>query len=330
MRLLVTGGAGYIGSVTVEALRARGDHVHVLDNLATGHRAAVDPAVPFHHADLRDTAAVARVLSDHAIEGVLHFAASSIVPQSVADPAATFENNVGGTLSLLRAMIDTAAPPPWLVFSSTAAVYGEPRDVPIPDDHPIAPTNPYGHTKAMMEEAMRCYGAATGLRHVALRYFNACGATATRGEHHDPETHLIPLVLQVAAGRRAHVTIFGDDYPTPDGTCVRDYIHVADLAAAHVAAVDHLAAGGAATACNLGNGRGYSVREVVEACRRVTGQAIPVTMAARRPGDPSRLVADATRARDLLGWTPARPDLDTIVADAWRWHAAHPDGYGTA
>lgn len=326
MRILVTGGAGYIGSVTVEALLARGEEVHVLDDLRTGHRGAVDPEVPLHEFDLRETARLTELLRGHGIEAVIHFAAASLVGESVTDPAKYMENNVGGTLSLLRAMKEAGTAR--LVFSSTAATYGEPRSIPLREDHPTEPTNPYGLTKRFMEQAMEAYAAAYGLRFVALRYFNACGATPARGEHHDPETHLIPLVLQVALGQREAISVFGTDYDTPDGTCVRDYIHVSDLAGAHLRALDYLAGGGEPLICNLGNGEGFSVREVIEVCREVTGFAIPVKEAPRRAGDPSRLVADASLARERLGWTPERSGLREIVTDAWVWHRTNPEGYG--
>lgn len=325
---LVTGGAGYIGSVTVEALRARGETVHVLDNLASGHRAAVDPSVPFHHIDLRDHAAVARVLRESGADAVVHFAAASLVGESVADPLKYFDNNVGGSLSLLRAMRENGVR--HIVFSSTAATYGEPVAIPITEDHPTAPTNPYGWTKLHIEQAMACLAPAHDMSHVALRYFNAAGAVPGRGEHHAPETHLIPLVLQVALGQRASISVFGTDYDTPDGTCIRDYIHVADLASAHLLALDYLRSGGAPIACNLGNGLGYSVREVIDVCRVASGRDIAVVESPRRAGDPSRLVASAERARRVLGWTPLKPRLEEIVRDAWAWHVAHPRGYDPA
>lgn len=325
MNILVTGGAGYIGSVTVEALRSRGDRVVVLDNLSTGHRAAVDGDVPFHQLDLRETERVREILRSESIEAVVHFAAFSLVGESVTDPAKYFENNVGGTLSLLGAM--RAAGVRMLAFSSTAATYGEPKTVPIREDTPTNPTNPYGLTKRVMEQAMAAYAKAYQLRFVALRYFNACGATPTRGEHHEPESHLIPLILQVALGVRSSISIYGTDYDTHDGTCVRDYIHVSDLADAHLMALDHLARGNLSLVCNLGNGEGFSVREVIEMCREVTGFAIPAEEGPRRPGDPSKLVADAARAREVLGWKPTRSALNQIITDAWAWHRAHPTGY---
>jgi UDP-glucose 4-epimerase len=325
MNVLVTGGAGYIGSCTVEALLARGDAVTVLDNLSTGHAGALFPEAAFHEADLLDTVCVTEILRAVRPEAVVHFAAFSLVAESVADPAKYLRNNVGGTVSLLEAM--RAAGVGKLVFSSTAAVYGEPESVPINEDHRTAPGNPYGLTKRFMEQAMDACAAAYGLRHVCLRYFNAAGATARRGEAHACETHLIPIVLQVALGQREHVQIFGDDYDTPDGTCVRDYIHVEDLAAAHLLALDYLCAGGGPLVCNLGNGNGYSVREVIAVCRKVTGHAIPAVAAPRRPGDPARLVASSARARQVLGWQPRKPGLREIVEDAWRWHRANPQGY---
>ena len=326
MRVLVTGGAGYIGSVTVEALTARGDEVQVVDNLSTGHRAAVDPEIPFHEVDLRETERLTALLREQGAEAVVHFAAASLVGESVNDPAKYMENNVGGTLSLLRAMKEAGTDK--LVFSSTAATYGEPQSIPLREDHPTEPTNPYGLTKRFMEQAMEAYAAAYGMRFVALRYFNACGATPSRGEHHDPETHLIPLVLDVALGKRGSISIFGTDYDTPDGTCIRDYIHVSDLARAHLLALDWLARGGGPLICNLGNGEGFSVREVIDVCREVTGFAIPAVEAPRREGDPSRLVADATLARERLGWKPERSALREIVTDAWVWHRMNPEGYG--
>jgi UDP-glucose 4-epimerase len=247
------------------------------------------------------------------------------VGESVSNPAKYMDNNVGGTLSLLEAMRATQVPR--IVFSSTAATYGEPQQVPITEEHPTAPTNPYGLTKRFMEQAMETYSEAYGLRYAALRYFNACGAISNRGEDHRPESHLIPLVLQVALGQRESISIFGTDYDTPDGTCVRDYIHVSDLAQAHLLALGHLRDKGTSLICNLGNGSGYSVREVIDICRKVSGRGIRVVEGPRRDGDPSRLVADATRARKVLGWIPRIPELEQIVTDAWTWHLAHPSGY---
>ncbi|CAN5482488.1 UDP-glucose 4-epimerase GalE [soil metagenome] len=326
MNILVTGGAGYIGSVTVEALATRGDSVVVVDNLALGHRGAVDPEIPFHDVNLQDSAAVAKILWEHKIDAVVHFAAFSLVGESVTDPAKYMRNNVGGMMALLDAMKDTGVKQ--LVFSSTAATYGEPESIPLREDHPTKPANPYGLTKRIMEQITETYAAAYGFRFVALRYFNACGATVARGEDHDPETHLIPLILQVAAGKREFISIFGTDYETPDGTCIRDYIHVSDLADAHLRALDYLAKGGAPLICNLGNGSGFSVREVIEACRTITGYAIPAKEVPRRAGDPSRLIADASLAREKLGWKPIRSGLREIILDAWTWHQRNPRGYG--
>lgn len=325
MNILVTGGAGYIGSVTVEALRRRGDDLIVVDNLSTGHRAALMHEVGFYEIDIANRARMAAVMRDHDVQAVVHFAAFSLVGESVNDPEKYFRNNVMGTLELLSAMREANVK--MIVFSSTAATYGEPERLPLTEDHPTHPVNPYGLTKRVMERAMECFGAAYGLRSVCLRYFNASGASAERGEDHRPETHLIPLVLQVALGLRAEVKIFGTDYDTPDGTCVRDYIHVEDLAAAHVAALDYLAAGNEPLICNLGNGNGYSVREVIDVCRRVTGREIRAAEAPRRAGDPARLVASADRAREVLGWQPKKASLRAIVEDAWQWHQANPQGY---
>lgn len=325
MNVLVTGGAGYIGSATVEALRARGDRVTVIDNLSTGHRAALFDDVQFCHVDLLETASIIDILRDVQPDAIIHFAAFSLVGESVANPEKYMWNNVNGTVSLLSAM--RAAGTPAIVFSSTAATYGEPQGIPIQETQPTNPCNPYGLTKRFMEQAMEAYEPAYGIKSVRLRYFNACGATEQRGEDHRPESHLIPLVLQVALGQRESVGIYGTDYNTPDGTCVRDYIHIQDLATAHLAAVDHLARGGESLTCNLGNGDGYSVRQVIDVCREVTGHDIPAVEAPRRPGDPGQLVASAERARTVLGWTPAKPSLKDIVADAWRWHLANPKGY---
>ncbi len=326
MNILVTGGAGYIGSVTVEALIGRGDRVVVFDNLVKGHRAAVHPQATFIEGDLLDAATIEAALRDHHIEAVIHFAAASLVGESMQNPGKYFRNNVTGSLTLVDAMVATGVK--YLVFSSTAAVYGEPEQVPIREDAPHRPTNAYGASKLAFEELLPWYDLIHSLRSVALRYFNACGASVAYGEDHQPETHLIPLVLAVAAGAREAVDIYGDDYPTPDGTAVRDYIHVSDLADAHLRALDYLAGGGAATAYNLGNGLGFSVQEVIAAARRVTGHTIPTRSSARRAGDPATLVAGADRVRAELGWNPQYTQLDTIIADAWHWQQAHRQGYG--
>lgn len=325
MNILVTGGAGYIGSATVEHLVAKGHRVHVIDNLVTGHRAAVHPDATFHRLDIRQTPLLIEYLQANAIDSVVHFAAVSLVGESVTNPAKYMDNNVVGTLSLLEAM--RVAKVNHIVFSSTAATYGEPTYMPLDEAHPTKPTNPYGLTKLIIEQTMATYAAAYGLRFVALRYFNACGATAERGEHHDPETHLIPVILQVALGQRPHISVYGTDYDTPDGSCVRDYIHVIDLGDAHLRALTYLKDGGDSLVCNLGNGSGYSVRQVIDTCRSVSGRTIPVVEGPRRAGDPSRLIANAGLAKARLGWVPTYGELDRIIADAWRWHSANPKGY---
>ena len=328
MAILVTGGAGNIGSVTTELLRARGEQVVVLDNLSRGHRAAVAPEVPFYEGNIGDRELVTRIVSEHNVEACVHFAAFAYVGESVTQPALYYQNNVGQGIGLLSALV--AAGVKSVVFSSTCATYGEPQRIPIDENHPQAPTNPYGWSKLFMERIMRDYDHAYDLKFVALRYFNASGAIPERGEHHEPETHLLPLILKAAQGLSHHVTVFGSDYKTPDGTCVRDYIHVADLAEAHALSLDYLRAGGESTAINLGNGQGYSVLEVVEAARRATGKEIKVEMHGRRPGDPSHLVADAGRARKLLGWQPRHPDIGGIIGSAWEWHARRPQGYAAS
>ncbi|UWE08084.1 UDP-glucose 4-epimerase GalE [Actinacidiphila bryophytorum] len=309
-KLLVTGGAGYVGSVVGAHLLAAGHRVTVLDDLSTGFRAGVPDGADFVEGRVQDAAKVL----DGSYDAVLHFAASSQVGESVADPAKYWRNNVGGTLDLLDAM--RASGVRTLVFSSTAATYGEPASVPITEDAVTAPTNPYGATKLAVDHMIGGECAAHGLAAVSLRYFNVAGAYGKYGERHQPESHLIPLVLQVAQGRREAISVFGDDYPTPDGTCLRDYIHVADLAQAHLLALDKAAAG-EHLICNLGNGSGFSVREVVDTVRRVTGHPVPETVQPRRAGDPAVLVASAQRARDRLGWQPTRTDLAEIVRDAW-------------
>jgi UDP-glucose 4-epimerase len=323
--VLVAGGAGYIGSHTVRALEERGVPVVVLDNLSTGFRAAVQ--APLVEVDLGDRAAVREVLAEHRPRAVIHFAAKCYVGVSVTDPATYYHENVHKTWCLLEEM--RAAGVKEIVFSSTCATYGEPRQVPIPDDHPQDPINPYGRTKLHMEHMMGDYDRAYGLRYAALRYFNAagCAPDGTIGEAHDPETHLIPLVLQVAQGRREKILVFGDDYPTPDGTCVRDYIHVADLADAHLRALARLQATDESFACNLGTGTGFSVKEIIETARQVTGHPIPAEVCPRREGDPAELVSGGTRAGELLGWKPARADVRTVIEDAWRFCQTHPQGY---
>lgn len=326
MAVLVCGGAGYIGSHNVRALLDAGREVVVADNFLTGHRGAVAPGAALHEVDIRDAAALDAVFAAHSIDAVLHFAASSLVGESMERPLAYFNNNVLGMQCLLETMERHGVER--IVFSSSAAVYGEPDAVPIPEDAPLRPTNPYGESKRIMERIMHWAALAHGMRFVSLRYFNVGGAWpgGAIGEDHRPESHLIPLILQVPLGLRPEIAIFGSDYPTPDGTCVRDYLDVMDLADAHLRALDHLERGGGSLVCNLGNGRGFSVREMIAAARRVTGHPIPVREAPRRPGDPARLVASAELAGRALGWRPAR-DIDAIIASAWEWHRRHPHGY---
>ena len=325
MAILVTGGAGYIGSVTTELLRARGEQVVVLDNLSRGHSAAVAPEVSFYEGNVGNSELVTRIVREHDIDACIHFAAFAYVGESVIQPALYYENNVEQGIRLLGAL--NMAGVRRVVFSSTCATYGEPQRIPIDEGHQQLPTNPYGWSKLFIERIMADYDRAYDLRFVALRYFNASGATPERGEHHEPETHLIPLVLKAAQGEIERVTVFGSDYPTTDGTCVRDYIHVSDLAAAHALSLEYLRSGNPSTAINLGNGQGYSVLEVIETARQVTEKEIAVEMQGRRPGDPSHLVADASRARSLLGWQPQHPDLTAIIGSAWEWHSKHPQGY---
>jgi UDP-arabinose 4-epimerase len=324
MNILVTGGAGYIGSHTCKALAAAGFRPVTFDNLRSGHRHAVKWG-PLEEGDLADGARLAAVIAKYAPRGVIHFAASSAVGESVADPGAYYRNNVAGSLTLLEAMRDLGVGA--LVFSSTAAVYGAPQQDLMPETHPLLPINPYGASKLMIERMIEDFAAAHGLRFARLRYFNAAGADPEGeiGEAHEPETHAIPLALLTALGRRPHFDIFGVDYPTPDGSAVRDYIHVADLAAAHVLALRRLLDGGASMTLNLGTGEGHSVLALVRAVERVTGKTLSVRRTARRAGDPSRLVADASAAMSELGWRPAMPGLEGIVATAWNWHRSRND-----
>ncbi|HBO45274.1 MAG TPA: UDP-glucose 4-epimerase GalE [Planctomycetaceae bacterium] len=325
--VLVTGGAGYIGSHAVRQLRAAGHRPVVVDNLFRGHREAVPDDVPFHPADMAETDRLAAILDEHRIDCVMHFAALTYVGESVAEPLRYYENNTAGAISMLRAM--AAAGVKRFVFSSTAAVYGEPEEVPITEACPQRPINPYGHSKWMVERVLRDLAAADPeFGGVALRYFNVagCAADGSLGEDHEPETHLIPAILQAALGRRERLTIFGDDYPTPDGTCIRDYIHVEDLCDAHILAMDAFAPG-SLREYNLGIGRGYSVREVFDAAAKVVGREIPVEMGPRRPGDPAVLYADSSKIQRELGWTPRYLDIEAIIETAWRWFEMHPVGY---
>ncbi|MFD1673279.1 UDP-glucose 4-epimerase GalE [Alicyclobacillus fodiniaquatilis] len=330
MTILVTGGAGYIGSHTVAELVQHGESVVVVDSLQTGHRGAVLASlnVPLYDFDIRDTAQMVDVLQRHAVDTVIHFAANSLVGESVQNPLKYYDNNVAGTAKLLEAMVQANVL--CIVFSSTAAVYGLPERMPIREADRKLPTNPYGETKLAIERMFHWANQAYGLSSVSLRYFNAAGAHPTLpiGEDHQPESHLIPIILQVALGQREKVNIFGDDYDTADGTCIRDYIHVMDLAKAHRLAVQYLRNGEkGASAFNLGNGSGFSVQEVIDVARKVTGHPIPAQVSPRRAGDPPQLIADATEAHRVLGWTPERTELAEIVASAWQWHQAHPQGY---
>jgi UDP-glucose 4-epimerase len=322
MRVVVTGGAGYIGSVTVHELLRAGHEVVIVDDLSRGHRSAVPPGVRLVIGGHGDRAVLDEVLSGAGC--VMHFSAHSIVPESMRYPGKYFRNNVADGLTLLEAMVDHGVRR--LVFSSTAATYGEPDVVPIAESAPTRPTNPYGTSKLMFERLIEWYERIHGIRSVRLRYFNAAGAIPEAGEDHTPETHLIPIALDAARGRVERLEIYGDDYPTPDGTCVRDYIHVQDLARAHVLALDRLD-DGVSGVFNLGNGNGFSVREVVEVAAEVAGRDVPTVVAPRRPGDPPILVASSEKARRELGWQPEHPDLREIVRSAWEWMTAHPDGY---
>lgn len=325
MSILVTGGAGYIGSVMVDQLRDSGEQVVVLDEVSRGHTQAVDDDVPFYKGRIGDCELVGRICREHDIEACIHFAALAYVGESVTEPQRYFENNVAQGIALLDALL--AAGVRRFVFSSTCATYGEPAYVPIDEQHPQQPTNPYGWSKLIMEKILESYDHAYKLKYVALRYFNAAGATEQRGEHHLPETHLIPNVLFTAMGKLPFVSVFGNEYPTPDGTAIRDYIHVTDLCTAHSLALKHLRGGGESERINLGNGHGYSVMEVIETARRVTGRDIEARIEPARPGDPSRLVANAEKARSILKWQTQYPDLETIIRMAWDWHQAHRDGY---
>ncbi len=327
MKILVPGGAGYIGSHTVSELIDAGEEVVIADNLETGHIEAVHPKAVFYRGDIRDRAFLDSVFEKEQIDGVIHFAANSLVGESMKNPLKYYDNNLYGTKVLLESMVAHGVDK--IVFSSTAATYGEPESIPILESDRTEPTNPYGETKLSMEKMMKWTGAAHGLRYVALRYFNACGAHKDGhiGEAHNPETHLIPLILQVPNGQRAAISIYGDDYDTKDGTCVRDYIHVTDLAQAHILAMKYLMDGGESNVFNLGNGIGFTVKEVIETARRVTGHPIPAETAPRRGGDPAKLVASSEKAKKTLGWNPIHADLEEIIQTAWNWHKNHPNGY---
>ncbi len=327
MTILVLGGAGYIGSHTVYALIEKGVDVVVIDNLETGHIEAVHEKARFYKGDIRDRAFVDSVLDKEKIDAVIHFAANSLVGESMVNPLKYYDNNVNGTKVLLQSMVAHGLDK--IVFSSTAATYGEPEKVPILETDRTEPTNTYGETKLAMEKMFKWTDRAHGLKYVSLRYFNACGAHVSGkiGEAHSPETHLIPLILQVPLGQREYISIFGDDYDTSDGTCIRDYIHVTDLAQAHILAVDYLMKGNESNIFNLGNGVGFTVKEVIDTARKVTGYEIPARIAERRAGDPARLIASSDKARQVLLWKPEHADLEEIISTAWNWHKNHPNGY---
>ena len=327
MAILVTGGAGYIGSVTVELLQAKGERVVVLDDLVRGHRQAIGAGVPFYQGRVGDRALLARIAAEHELESCVHFAALAYVGESVQEPSKYFENNVEQGIAFLGALVKAGVRR--VVFSSTCATYGEPEQVPISERTRQWPVNPYGWSKLLMERLLDSYDTAYGMKFVALRYFNAAGATEKCGEHHDPESHLIPNVLSAAAGEKPVVSVFGKTYPTPDGTAIRDYVHVADLADAHIRALEHLRGGGKSDFLNLGTGHGYSVLEVIESARKVTGRPIEIRMDAARAGDPARLVADAAKSKTVLGWVPAQSDLQSIIGSAWKWRQKHPHGYAS-
>jgi UDP-glucose 4-epimerase len=327
MRILVLGGAGYIGSHTALELIKNGDEVIVVDNLLTGFIQAVPKGAKFYKGDIRDREFLDKFFTAEKVDAVIHFSASSLVGESVTNPLKYYDNNLCGTKTLLESMVAHGVDK--IVFSSTAAVYGEPENIPILETDRTEPTNPYGETKLSMEKMFKWVANAHGLNYVSLRYFNACGADSSGniGEAHNPESHLIPLILQVPNGQREAISIYGTDYDTPDGTCIRDYIHVTDLAQAHILAVKYLVNGGASNIFNLGNGVGYSVREVIETARTVTGHPIPAVETPRRAGDPARLVATSDKAKQVLGWNPTHASLEEIISSAWNWHKNHPNGY---
>ncbi|WP_033166012.1 UDP-glucose 4-epimerase GalE [Clostridium sp. KNHs205] len=329
MTVLVLGGAGYIGSHTVYELIDKGEDVVIVDNLETGYKEAVHPKARFYQGDIRNREFVDKVFEKEKIDAVIHFAANSLVGESMTNPLKYYDNNLNGTKVLLESMI--AHDVKKIVFSSTAATYGEPEKVPILETDKTEPTNCYGETKLSMEKMFKWTDKAHGLKYVSLRYFNACGAhkSGEIGEAHNPETHLIPLVLQVPNKKREAINIYGDDYDTKDGTCVRDYIHVTDLAQAHILAVDYLVKGGESDIFNLGNGVGFTVKEIVEAAEEVTDSNIPAVITPRRAGDPAKLIASSEKAKKILGWKPEFEDVKEIIATAWKWHLSHPEGYKT-
>lgn len=327
MAVLVTGGAGYIGSHTVAALLAQGEEVVIVDNLEKGHEEALPFGGKLYVGDLRDGEFLDRVFGENKIDAVIHFAANSLVGESMENPGKYYHNNVYGTLCLLEKMNANGVKK--IVFSSTAATYGEPEHTPILETDPTHPTNAYGETKLAMEKMIKWFDTAHGVKYVSLRYFNAAGAhpSGTIGEDHSPETHLIPLILQVPLGKREHISIFGDDYSTPDGTCIRDYVHITDLASAHLLALKKLRDGGDSAIYNLGSGNGFSVKEVIDVARKVTGHPIPAVVQPRRAGDPAILVASSERAKQELNWNPEHTNMEEIVESAWNWHKNRPEGY---
>lgn len=327
MAILVCGGAGYIGSHSVYQLVKAGEEVVIVDNLQTGHREALNPAAKFYEGDIRNPEVLDKIFTENKIESVIHFAANSLVGESVEKPLKYFNNNVYGMQVLLEGMVKHGVDK--IVFSSTAATYGEPEKIPIEENDKTEPTNPYGESKLIMEHMMKWVSRANNVRFVSLRYFNAAGAVedGSIGEDHNPETHLIPLILQVPLGKRDHITIFGDDYPTPDGTCLRDYIHVIDLADAHILALKYLRDGGESNIFNLGNGQGFSVKEMIVAAEKVTGQKIKTEIGKRREGDPAQLIASSDKAKKILKWNPQFADVEKVIATAWNWHKNHPNGY---
>lgn len=327
MTVLILGGAGYIGSHTAYELIDKGEDVVIADNLQTGYIKAVHPKARFYKGDIRDKSFLDDLLKKEKIDAVIHFAANSLVGESMTEPLKYYDNNLYGTMVLLKSMVENGIDK--IVFSSTAATYGEPENIPILESDRTEPTNTYGETKLSMEKMFKWVSKAHNLRYVSLRYFNACGAHVSGeiGEAHNPESHLIPIILQVPNGKRETVSIFGDDYPTKDGTCIRDYIHVTDLAQAHILAVEYLRKGNPSDIFNLGNGIGFSVNEVIDTARKVTGHPIPAVVSPRRAGDPAQLIASSEKAKSVLGWKPEHADLEEIIATAWKWHKNHPDGF---
>ena len=327
MSVLVLGGAGYIGSHTVYELIDKGEEVIIADNLQTGYMKAVHPKAKFYKGDIRDKEFLDSLFQKEKPEAVIHFAANSLVGESMVDPLKYYDNNLYGTMVLLKSMVENKIGK--IVFSSTAATYGEPENIPILETDKTEPSNTYGETKLAMEKLFKWVAQAHGIKYVSLRYFNACGAhkSGNIGEAHNPETHLIPLILQVPNNKRPEIKIFGDDYDTPDGTCIRDYIHVTDLANAHILAIEYLKKGGENNIFNLGNGTGFSVKQVIDISRKVTNHLIPAVICPRRAGEPAKLIASSEKAKTVLKWQPIYTDLETIIESAWRWHKNHPDGY---